>query len=191
LPTSPRCALPHPRPARRSVSSKRVASGRAGQQQHLRQGLAVLHRAGAYNHSRLGGRRTSWASRRFILVHAVSARGQPGTLQAMFEYQSLVCDLLGLDRGHSSVYDGRLGRPASAVPWPSASRVASGSAGRQCPSAVARRSCAPTSRRAVSTSRPARSASAGRLREQRVLELVDEHHGVRRGPAAGLLRPRA
>jgi len=98
-----------------------------------------------------------------------------GTLQAMFEYQSLVCDLFGLDVANASVYDG-----ASAVG--EAVLMAQRLTRRE--RVVLAGSVHPQWRQVVRSYVAARGVeietseiSLGRdtLKEQRVLDLVDAH----------------
>ncbi len=98
-----------------------------------------------------------------------------GTLQAMFEYQSLVCDLFGLDVANASVYDG-----ASAVG--EAVLMAQRLTRRE--RVVLAGSVHPQWRQVVRSYIAARGVeietseiSLGRdtLKEQRVLDLVDSH----------------
>ena len=98
-----------------------------------------------------------------------------GTLQAMFEYQSLVCDLFGLDVANASVYDG-----ASAVG--EAVLMAQRLTRRE--RVVLAGSVHPQWRQVVRSYVAARGVeietseiSLGRdtLKEQRVLDLVDSH----------------
>ena len=98
-----------------------------------------------------------------------------GTLQAMFEYQSLVCDLFGLDVANASVYDG-----ASAVG--EAVLMAQRLTRRE--RVVLAGSVHPQWRQVVRSYIAARGVeietseiSLGRdtLKEQRVLDLVDAH----------------
>jgi glycine dehydrogenase subunit 1 len=98
-----------------------------------------------------------------------------GTLQAMFEFQSLTCELLGMDAANASVYDG-----ASAVG--EALLMAQRITGRD--HAVFSGSLNPhwqavartyVSAREVSVVSSHVSIEHGRLHESRLLDLVDDH----------------
>ncbi|MFI5267744.1 MAG: aminomethyl-transferring glycine dehydrogenase subunit GcvPA, partial [Chloroflexota bacterium] len=98
-----------------------------------------------------------------------------GTLQAMFEFQSLSCELLGMDVANGSVYDG-----ASAVGEAllmaqritQRERAVFGGSLNPHWQAVARTY---VSAREVEIVASRVSVEGGRLHESRVLELVDEH----------------
>jgi glycine dehydrogenase subunit 1 len=98
-----------------------------------------------------------------------------GTIQAMFEFQSLVCDLLGMDVANSSVYDG-----ASAV----GEAVLMAERITRRDRAVLSGSVHPQWRGVVESYAGARGANLatteittdaeGKLRETRILDLVDD-----------------
>ena len=99
-----------------------------------------------------------------------------GTLQAMFEFQSLVCDLLGMDVANASVYDGAAAVGEAVLMAQRLTRrdrvVMAGSVHPQWRGVVhsyvdARGVETVTSRVSVDT--------GGRLSEERLLDLVDEH----------------
>jgi glycine dehydrogenase subunit 1 len=98
-----------------------------------------------------------------------------GTLQTMFEYQSLVCDLLGLDVANSSVYDGASAVGEAVLMAQRLTRrervVLAGSVHPQWRQVVRSYVAA----RGVEIATPEVSVEDGTLREQRVLDLVDDH----------------
>src|SRR5919202_2721762 len=62
---------------------------------------------GAYNHYSPAAVGHIMGQPQFFTAYTpYQPEASQGTLQAMFEYQSLVCDLLGLDAANASVYDG-------------------------------------------------------------------------------------
>jgi glycine cleavage system P protein (glycine dehydrogenase) subunit 1 len=97
-----------------------------------------------------------------------------GTLQAMFEYQSLVCDLLGLDVANASVYDGASAVGEAVLMAQRLTRrervVLAGSVNPQW-RAVVETYLAPREVE-IATSR---LTFDGQVREERVLDLVDQH----------------
>jgi glycine dehydrogenase subunit 1 len=98
-----------------------------------------------------------------------------GTLQAMFEYQSLVCDLLGLDVANASVYDGASAVGEAVLMAQRLTRrdrvVLAGSVHPQWRAVVRSYVAA----RGVEIKTSAIELGNGTLSEQRVLDLVDEH----------------
>lgn len=98
-----------------------------------------------------------------------------GTLQAMFEYQSLVCDLLGLEVANSSVYDGASAIGEAVLMAQRLTRrervVLAGSVHPQWRDVVR----AYVAARGVDIATSQISLEPDGLREQRVLDLVDEH----------------
>jgi glycine cleavage system P protein (glycine dehydrogenase) subunit 1 len=98
-----------------------------------------------------------------------------GTLQAMFEYQSLVCDLLGLDVANSSVYDGASAVGEAVLMAQRLTRrervVLAGSVHPQWRDVVR----AYVTARGVDIATSQVGLEPDGLREQRVLDLVDEH----------------
>src|SRR5919199_6456079 len=98
-----------------------------------------------------------------------------GTLQAMFEYQSLVCDLFGLDVANASVYDGASAVGEAVLMAQRLTRrervVLSGSVHPQWRAVVE----AYVSAREVDIATSRLAFTHDHIREQRVLDLVDEH----------------
>jgi len=98
-----------------------------------------------------------------------------GTLQTMFEFQSLVCDLLGLDVANSSVYDGASAVGEAVLMAQRLTRrervVLAGSVNPQWRDVVR----AYVAARGVDMATSQISLESDGLREQRVLDLVDEH----------------
>ncbi|HEY3060685.1 MAG TPA: aminomethyl-transferring glycine dehydrogenase subunit GcvPA [Chloroflexota bacterium] len=98
-----------------------------------------------------------------------------GTLQTMFEFQSLVCDLLGLDVANSSVYDGASAVGEAVLMAQRLTRrervVLAGSVHPQWRDVVR----AYVAARGVDIATSQISLEPDGLREQRVLDLVDEH----------------
>src|SRR5262249_40223844 len=98
-----------------------------------------------------------------------------GTLQAMFEYQSLVCELLGLDVANASVYDGASAVGEAVLMAQRLTRrdrvVLSGSVHPQWRQVV--RSYVAARGVEIATTHVALDGDT--LREQRILDLVDEH----------------
>ncbi|HET6320354.1 MAG TPA: aminomethyl-transferring glycine dehydrogenase subunit GcvPA [Chloroflexota bacterium] len=98
-----------------------------------------------------------------------------GTLQAMFEYQSLVCDLLGLDVANASVYDGASAVGEAVLMAQRLTRrdrvVLAGSVHPQWRAVV--RSYVAARGVDIATTRV--THDNGTLTQERVLDLVDEH----------------
>jgi glycine dehydrogenase subunit 1 len=98
-----------------------------------------------------------------------------GTLQAMFEYQSLVCDLLGLDVANASVYDGASAVGEAVLMAQRLTRrdrvVLAGSVHPQWREVV--RSYVAVRGVDIATTRV--THDNGTLTEERVLDLADEH----------------
>ncbi|MDQ3810908.1 MAG: aminomethyl-transferring glycine dehydrogenase subunit GcvPA, partial [Chloroflexota bacterium] len=98
-----------------------------------------------------------------------------GTLQASFEYQSLVCDLLGMDVANSSVYDGASAVGEAVLMAQRLTRrervVMAGSVHPQWRQVVH----AYVAARGVDVATGRVSLDADGVAEERVLELVDEH----------------
>jgi glycine dehydrogenase subunit 1 len=96
-----------------------------------------------------------------------------GTLQAMFEYQSLVCDLLGLDVANASVYDGASAVGEAVLMAQRLTRrdrvVLAGSVHPQWRAVVE----AYASARGVDITTAGVSFGQTQVREERVLDLVD------------------
>ncbi len=100
-----------------------------------------------------------------------------GTLQAMFEYQSLVCELLGLDVANSSVYDGASAVGEAVLMAQRVTRrervVLAGTVNPQWRAVVA--SYVRARGVDLATSRVTLDRAAGELAAERLLDLVDEH----------------
>jgi glycine dehydrogenase subunit 1 len=98
-----------------------------------------------------------------------------GTLQAMFEYQSLVCDLLGMDVANASVYDGASAVGEAVLMAQRLTRrdrvVLAGSVHPQWRQVVRSYVAA----RGVHIATADISVTDSGVREERVLDLVDEH----------------
>ena len=60
----------------------------------------------AYDHYQPAAIRHLLLRQEFYTSYTPSTGGQPGTLQGIFEFQSLVCRMTDLDIANSSMYDG-------------------------------------------------------------------------------------
>ena len=98
-----------------------------------------------------------------------------GTLQAMFEYQSLVCELLGLDAANASVYDGASALGEAVLMAQRLTRrervVLAGSVHPQWRDVIR----AYLSAREVEVVTSRVEFGADGLHEQRLVELIDDH----------------
>ncbi len=87
----------------------RKMSGLAGRNRHVRQQPTFIG-AGAYDHFIPSIVNHVVARNELYTAYTpYQAEASQGTLQFMFEFQSLICDLLEMDVANSSVYDGASG----------------------------------------------------------------------------------
>jgi glycine dehydrogenase subunit 1 len=93
-------------PALSEMEAVRHLSQLAGQNVSVRDWPCFIG-GGAYNHYSPAAVGHIMGQPQFYTAYTpYQPEVSQGTLQAMFEYQSLVCDLLGLDTANASVYDG-------------------------------------------------------------------------------------
>ena len=66
---------------------------------------------GAYNHYIPANCFQSVSVKRGFVncLYALSGGNQPGHLQSIFEYQTMICELTGMDASNASIYDGATG----------------------------------------------------------------------------------
>ena len=145
--------------------------------------------AGAYHHYRP------------VVIDALISRGefltaytpyQPeiaqGTLQAIFEFQTMICELTGMEVANASMYDGSTGAAEALMMAVRITGRKAARGGAQRASGISRGDCAPT--RSI---RDADYASVGYLENGRVdLEELEkqitDRHGLRADSVAELLR---
>jgi glycine dehydrogenase subunit 1 len=167
----PRLDLP---PALSELEATRALRALAGQDVSVHDWPCFLG-GGAYDHYRPAAVGHVLGMPQFYTAYTpYQPEISQGTLQASFEFQSLVCDLLGLDVANASVYDGA---SAAAEAVLMAQRVTgrdrvvlSGGLDPQWRATIATY----VSGRQVALATARVGLDDGRLREQRVLELVDD-----------------
>src|SRR5437588_12793497 len=99
----PRMELP---PALTELEASRHLADIAGQNVSVRDWPCFIG-GGAYNHYSPAAVSHIMGLPQFYTAYTpYQAEVSQGTLQAMFEFQSLTCELLGIDEANASVYDG-------------------------------------------------------------------------------------
>src|SRR5919198_6342307 len=168
----PRLELP---PALTELEAARHFAELAGQNVSVRQWPCFIG-GGAYNHYSPSAVSHIMALPQFFTAYTpYQPEVSQGTLQAMFEYQSLVCDLLGMDVANASVYDGASAVGEAVLMAQRLTRrdrvVLAGSVHPQYREVVRSYIAA----RGVEIATAEISLENGTIAEQRVLDLVDEH----------------